>query len=275
MPSSLDENSVSTTKAQRHGGEDFNSLTFCDGLCPRVFVARLFDRPSRQPHRSIHLFWLVLLLGLSSPGLLANLQDTPKLAVLPWRGTGVTQEELSRFTKQFENDLTQQTNSAILRSDESRRNLEQADFRIADATSSNTLAEAAKILGTERVLQGTISRRGKLFNLLIRIIDASSAEAVYNKSWEYVGEFDDLLPKTNEMADEIAKEQQGITSGWRWYTIGAVAVLIGAAFYVIVKNVLTKDNTDAIDSGGGTGPPGPTNKGQFDRRQIFPIMPAN
>jgi hypothetical protein len=209
--------------------------------------------------KPIHLFWFVLLLVLSSPGLLANLQDTRKLVVLPLTGTGITQEDLSRFTEQFEKVLTPQTRYTILRSDEVRRSLEEARFPIADATSSNTLAEAAKILGAERVLQGSISRRGKLFNLLIRIVDASSAEVVYNKSWEYVGEFEELLSKTNEMADDITKEERGLTTGWKWYTIGAVAVIIGAAFYIIIKNVVSKDKADAIDSDGGKPPPGPTN----------------
>ncbi len=36
------------TKARRHGGKDFNSLTFYDGLCPRVLVARLFDYVSSK-----------------------------------------------------------------------------------------------------------------------------------------------------------------------------------------------------------------------------------
>ena len=209
--------------------------------------------------KSIHLFLLFLLLDLSSPGLLANLQDTRKLVVLPLKGTGITQEELLRFTRRFESVLAPQTRYTILRSDEAQRSLEEARFPLSDATSSHTLAEAAKILGAERVLQGSISQRGKLFNLLIRIVDASSAEVVYNKSWECVGELEELLSKTNEMADDIAREERGLTTGWKWYTIGAVAVIIVAGFYVIIKNVVSKDKADAIDPGGGTPPPGPTN----------------
>jgi hypothetical protein len=207
----------------------------------------------------IYLFFLFLLLDLSSPDLLANLQDTRKLVVLPLRGTGITSEELLRFTRRFESVLAPQTRYTILRSDEVQRSLEEARFPIADATSSHTLAEAAKILGAGRALQGSISRRGKLFNVLIRIVDASSAEVVYNKSWEYVGEFEELLSKTDEMADDIAKEEQGLSTGWKWYTIGAVAVVIGAAFYIIIKNVVSKDKADALDPGGGATPPGPTN----------------
>jgi TolB-like protein len=209
--------------------------------------------------RSIHLFLVALFFSSSSQGLSANLQDTRKLAVLPTRGTGITQEELSRFTEQFENLLAPQTRYIILRSGEVQRSLEEARFSLADATSSNTLAEAAKILGAERVLQGSISRRGKLFNLLIRIVDASSAEVVYNKSWEHVGEFDELLSKTNEMADDIGKEELGLTTGWKWYTIGAVSAIIVAGFYIIIKNIVSKDKADALDAGGGSPPPGPTN----------------
>lgn len=209
--------------------------------------------------KSILLLLLVLLLDLSPSGLLANLQDTRKLAVLPLGGTGITQEEVSRFTRRFESVLAPQTRYTILRSDEAQRSLEEARFPIADATSSHTLAEAAKILGAERVLQASISRRGKLFNLLIRIVDASSAEVVYNKSWEQVGEFDELLSRTNEMADDIAREERGLTTGLKWYTIGAVAVVIVAAFYIIIRNVVSNDKADALDPGGGSPPPGPTN----------------
>lgn len=209
--------------------------------------------------KSIHLFLLVLVLDLSPPSLVADPQDTRKLAVLPLRGTGITSEELLRLTRRFESALAPQTRYTILRNEEAQRGLEEARFPIADATSQHTLAEAAKILGAQRVLQGSISRRGKLFNLLIRIVDASSTEVVYNRSWEYVGEFDELLSKTDEMANDIAKEEQGLTTAWKWYTIGAVAVIIVAGFYVIIKNVVSKDKADAIDPGGGTPPPGPTN----------------
>lgn len=208
--------------------------------------------------KTIHLLLLVLLLGLSSSCLLANLQDTGKIVVLQLRGTGVTQEELLRFSKRFESALAPQTRYAIIGSEEAQRGLEAAHFPISEASSLHTLAEAAKILGAERVLQGSILRRGKLFNLLIRIVDASSTEAVYNKSWEHVGEFEELLSKTDAMADDITKEERGLTTGWKWYTVGAVTVVIGTVFYIIIKNIVSRDKQEVFDSGDGTTVPGPT-----------------
>jgi hypothetical protein len=222
--------------------------------------------------RSNRLLMLVLLLSLSVPCLPAYPQDARKLAVLPMSGTGVTQEELSRFTKQFESVLAPQTHYVIITSTEAQSGLDEARFKVSDATSTSTLSEAAKILGADRVLQGSISRRGKLYTLLIRIVEASSTEVVYNRSWEHVGEFDGLLSRTNEIADDIAKEEQGISSGWKWYTIAGVAVLIGAAFYVIIKAIVNKDKTDAVDPGGGTIPPGPSNRSRFDSRWLFPAL---
>ncbi|MFH0989586.1 MAG: hypothetical protein V1799_06170 [bacterium] len=182
-----------------------------------------------------------------------------KLGFIPFFiNEGITRSESDSFARELESKIAAAGKYLIVSSNDAETELMKAKFPLQDIVSLHTIAEAGKILGVDRVLSGSLIRRGKLFTLSLRIVETSSAEVVFNKSWEIVGEMNDLHQAVNEIADDINTFDQGILKRMKWFVVAAVVVVVGVTVYLIAKSIFSDDKSvlfepDNSQPGGGSG----------------------
>ena len=185
-------------------------------------------------------------LSSSQPG------DKERVAVLPFQQMGLSNEETATLTKKFAEFLQSTGKFEVMPHDEMLRLIAEADFNLESCTYSYCLADVGKVLGVQKVMHGSITRRGKFYTLRLRLIDVQSAEIVFDRKPEYSGEFDrlaaEVLPGEAKAASEYSLE-----SGTKWYVITAVIVVTVGAIYSLYK-AFTKTSAS---EGTGEGPPTP------------------
>jgi len=197
------------------------------------------------------LSWMLLpALGWALP--LSQQEAKEKIAVLPFEQKGLSDEEAATLTKKFADLLQPSARFIVMPYDEMLRLLTEADFKIQACSYSYCLADAGKVLGVQKVLHGSVTRRGKFYTLHIRLIDVRTAEIVHDRKQEHSGELDrlvaDVLPEEAKAAAEYSVE-----SGTKWYVVATAIVLTVGTIYSLYR-VFNK--TGATEST-GEGPPTP------------------
>jgi TolB-like protein len=194
------------------------------------------------------ILWVVLLSAHASELPDPQTGTREKIALLPFEQKGLSQEETALLPKRF-GELLQSTGTfEVMRQDEMLRLFAEADFKdLETCTYSYCLADAGKILGVQKVMHGSITRRGNLYSLRLRMVDVRNAEIVLDRKSEFSGNFDrmvsSLLPGEAKAAGEYESE-----SGSQWYIVTAAVLVTVAAIYWIYKSF---DKTGSSESTGG------------------------
>ena len=199
----------------------------------------------------------VAILGFSSAAFAtAGIQNNPaeKIAVLPFREKDVSREQAELAREKFVEILQSLSLYEVLKRKEMDSVL--TDANVADLQTcdySLCLADIGKVLGVKKILFASISRRGRLYALKVRVINVENADIVYDDQRDYSGEITDFLSTTIPDAARQFGERK-LQSGTPWYVVTAAAVLFVGVVYMLYKSF---DQNSTVEGSTGTGPPIP------------------
>lgn len=172
-----------------------------------------------------------------------------RIALLPLTQKGLTAEEAAVFTSRLAEALCEKFD--VIPQEEMMNLLREAQFpNIETCTYSYCLADAGKVLGVPKVMHASLTRRGKLYELRLRLVSSENAKFVYDRRTDYSGEFDglltDVLPREATAAGDYALE-----SSAEWYIVTAAIVVTVGAIYSIYRAF----NKSTASEGNGESPP--------------------
>ncbi len=162
----------------------------------------------------------------------AGSEGIEQIAVLPFEQKGLSPEETVALTKYCTELLQSAGRFEVMPYDEMLRLLVEADFNLETCTYSYCLADAGKVLGVQRVMHGSVTRRGKLYTLRLRFINVRNAEILSDRKSEYSGEFERLLSDVLP-AEAQAASDYSVESAAPWYVpAAAIAVTVGIIYWI-------------------------------------------
>ena len=171
-----------------------------------------------------------------------------KVAVLPFQQKGLSNEEAAALTKKFAELLQSTEKFEVMPYGEMVRLIAEADLKLESCTYSYCLADAGKVLGVQKVMHGSVTRRGKLYTLHLRLVDVRSAEIVHDSKPEYSGEFDQLVVEVLPVEAKAASEYS-LESGSKWYVVAAAVVITVGAIYSLYKAFTKTGQSESTGEG--------------------------
>ncbi len=175
-----------------------------------------------------------------------------KLAVVPFEVKGLSKEEALLLTERFAAALAESKRFEIMSQEEMNVLLKDSQFKNLEGCNySLCLSDIGKVLGVQKVVHGSIGRRGKLYTLRIRMIEVANADIIYDERSEHSGEFDALASEAIPMQARNLGETK-FESGGRWYVIGAAVLVTAGVIYTIYKAF--NKNPSSEEAGGGNPP---------------------
>jgi hypothetical protein len=174
-----------------------------------------------------------------------------RIALLPVEQRGLTDEETSRLTASLVMALDTADRFAVLGYEEMLRILREAEFEnLAGCTYSYCIADAGRVLGVGKVMHATITRRGKLYTLRLRLVRSDDAKVVVDRQTDFSGEFESLLSAFIP-AEVGALGERALEHDRTWYVVAAAVVVTVGTIYSLYKVF----NKSVAGEGTGGGPP--------------------
>ena len=190
----------------------------------------------------------------------ATAEPKESLAIIAITSTEVLPDQIETFIGRLASDLSETQKFELLSRDETTKSLAEAKLETGGCYSVHCLSEAAKILGVQKVLQGNIIRRGKLFRGFVKVVDPVSTSITFSKTWEFSGGFDEFLGTSRSLAQDIAGNGAQLQQK-SWLYVAAAVLTLGVTIYLINRSLGagTDRGVNFEDPGGGQGPPPPGN----------------
>ncbi|MEK9137492.1 MAG: hypothetical protein AAB393_10250 [Bacteroidota bacterium] len=184
------------------------------------------------------------------PGVPENQEN---VAVLPFEIHGLTADEGASLAQTLREALTQSKRYNVMQVDTMMGIFAEAGIKNLESCNySYCLADLGKVLGVQKVVHASLTRRGKLYSLRIRLLNVADATMTYDEKAEHSGEFEALLTEIVPAQARKLTETRFETET-KWY-VYAAAVLVGVgAIYWIYRSF----SKDAGEEDSGTGPPSP------------------
>lgn len=237
------------------------SFDFRLDKCAGVSILRVTFDPDRTAFmvksltKRVSLFLLMLLpvgVAVSQEISARSARGQEVAAVLPFELQGLSDEDGVRLAEKFGQVLAETSRFGILHPDTMKaifaeagiKNLEGCDYTFC-------LADMGKILGVQKVVHVSASRRGKLYVLHTRLVNVADAALLYAERVDFSG---DLSVLTSEVITEQARKLGGarLDSGTRWYYIAAAILLGVGVIYWIYRSF---DKSFGEEDSGSTIPP--------------------
>jgi TolB-like protein len=185
-------------------------------------------------------------LPLLPPGRKAN------VAVLEITGSfkDFSREELSAITSRFETELMKVGSYQVLERRSMDLILQEQGFQASGAcNTSECQVEMGQLLGVERILNGSVTKAGKMVTLNFKMVDVGSGRNVLSHALDIEGSLEEVLRGGCwEMAQIFGGKKQPAddhtvlvakkSSIWPWVAGGVALTAVGVTTAV----VLTQDN---------------------------------
>ena len=171
-----------------------------------------------------------------------------QIAVLPFEQKGLSPEETAAVTLRCADVLQSSGRFALMPYDEMLRLLADAQINLETCTYSYCLADAGKVLGVQKVMHGSVTRRGKWYTLRLRLIEVRNAEILSDRKSEYSGEFDQLLSAVLPGETQAASEYSG-PSAAPWYVPAAAIAVTAGIIYWIYRSFNKTGGSESTDGG--------------------------
>jgi hypothetical protein len=133
--------------------------------------------------------WAILTIVVCSPFIIA--QET--IAVVDFNGKGVSDIEASALTDRFASELFNLGVYRLIERERVGEILEEQGFQQSGCTTAECAVEVGKMLGTELIITGSISKVGNVFSVSSRIINVESGEIYKMSNYDYQGDIGQLL----------------------------------------------------------------------------------
>ena len=133
--------------------------------------------------------WAILTIVFCSSFIIA--QET--IAVVDFDGKGVSDVEASALTDRFASELFNLGIYRLIERERVGEILEEQGFQQSGCTTAECAVEVGQLLGTEKIITGSISKVGNVFSVSSRIINVESGEIYKMSNYDYQGEIGQLL----------------------------------------------------------------------------------
>jgi TolB-like protein len=121
----------------------------------------------------------------------ASAQQT--IAVIEFEGKGVSQTEASALSDELEIHLSNIGGYIVIERSERGNILEEQGFQQTGCVSSECAVEVGKLLGSQLIVVGSISKVGSTFSVTAKIVDVQTGKITRTANYKYRGIIDDLL----------------------------------------------------------------------------------
>ena len=146
--------------------------------------------------------WAILTIVVCSPFIIA--QET--IAVVDFDGKGVSVIEASALTDRFASELFNLGVYRLIERERVGEILEEQGFQQSGCTTAECAVEVGKMLGTELIITGSISKVGNVFSVSARIVNVETGEIETTGVYDHMGNIGELLTSGMKMvAYELIK----------------------------------------------------------------------
>ncbi len=115
------------------------------------------------------------------------------IAVVDFDGKGVSDTEASALTDRFASELFNLDIYKLIERERVGEILEEQGFQQSGCTTAECAVEVGQLLGTEKIITGSISKVGNVFSVSSRIINVESGEIYKMSNYDYQGDIGQLL----------------------------------------------------------------------------------
>ena len=115
------------------------------------------------------------------------------IAVVDFDGKGVSDTEASALTDRFASELFNLDIYKLIERERVGEILEEQGFQQSGCTTAECAVEVGQLLGTEKIITGSISKVGNVFSVSSRIINVESGEIYKMSNYDYQGQIGQLL----------------------------------------------------------------------------------
>ncbi|MBA7637735.1 hypothetical protein ES703_45382 [subsurface metagenome] len=127
----------------------------------------------------------------------------PALAILDFKGVGVSEQEAQLLTIRLGTHLVQSGVYRVIEREEVQQILVEQDFQLTGCTTNECAAEIGQLIGARQILAGTFGKLGSTYTIDMRIIDVETGSIMRTTSFDIRGEIDRVL--TEGLAEAVRR----------------------------------------------------------------------
>ena len=117
----------------------------------------------------------------------------PALAILDFKGVGVSTQEAQLLTIRLGTHLVQSGVYRVIERDEIQQILVEQDFQLTGCTTDECGVKIGQLVGARQVMAGTFGKLGSTYTIDMRIIDVATGDILRTTSVDSRGEIDRVL----------------------------------------------------------------------------------
>ena len=159
--------------------------------------------------KSVPLSLIVFLLLM----MLSRLSSQITIAILDFEGKGISETEASALTDRFRAELFNLGRFRLIEREQMNEILREQGFQQTGCVTTECAVEVGKLIGSEQIVVGSISKVGKVFSVSGRVVDVETGEVLQVTIYDHEGEIGNLL-KTgmkNVAVQLTSPQTQGVT----------------------------------------------------------------
>ncbi|MBU1355011.1 MAG: hypothetical protein KJ620_00385 [Candidatus Edwardsbacteria bacterium] len=147
-----------------------------------------------------------LILIMTVSGVLAQTAKKTAVAVMPLRGSDISETEAKFLTERLTIELQRTDSFDVLERDKMAEILKEQGFQQTGACDETAcLVEAGRLLPVQKMIGGSVGKVGNIYAAQIRLIDLKTGKVEKTAIRDYTGELDFLLTVgMREAAEELS-----------------------------------------------------------------------
>ena len=117
------------------------------------------------------------------------------IAIIDFEGTGVTKDETKALTQRLTSEMIALEVYQVVERSEMKQLLDEQKFQYSGCTDTECAIEIGKILNSNYIVIGSVSKLGSTYSIDSRMIDIETSEVISSASYSHKGDIDKLLNK--------------------------------------------------------------------------------
>ncbi|MCK4579496.1 MAG: DUF2380 domain-containing protein [Candidatus Marinimicrobia bacterium] len=130
---------------------------------------------------------------IRQPSKVLPLTDRLSLAILDFKGEGVSEQEARILTNRLGTYLVQSGVYRIIEREEIQKILLEQNFQLTGCTTNECAVEIGQLVNAQQMLAGTFGKLGSTYTIDMRIIDVATGDILRTTSVDIRGEIDQVL----------------------------------------------------------------------------------
>ncbi len=150
------------------------------------------------------LSFLIVTLPLQSNSLSAQEKEKLRVAIVDFEGKGITKDEADALTGRFRSVLVSTNKFIVVERNKVNLILEEVRLQMTGVVSDESIVEAGKLLGVERIITGGIGKIGDTYTVDLNVIEVETGKVIGTISRNVSGTKENLLALLENLAKRLA-----------------------------------------------------------------------